>query len=91
MSVPEASFRVFKNMGNISAKGSTVFSRKAEHQCPYCFKIFGLRTDLKRHLRTHTGEKPFVCKYCDFRTALKGNLKRHFILVHNTSLPPKGL
>ncbi|XP_037798536.1 asparagine-rich zinc finger protein AZF1-like [Penaeus monodon] len=52
------------------------------HQCPYCFKRFGLRTDLRRHLRTHTGEKPFACSVCNFRTALKGNLKRHMIRFH---------
>lgn len=29
------------------------------------------------HMKSHTGERPFACKLCDYRTANKSNLTRH--------------
>jgi len=53
-------------------------------QCQVCSKVFygrNKRQDYKRHLLSHTGERPFACPYCSYRAALKGNLKKH-ILTH---------
>lgn len=54
--------------------------------CPMCDRMFYKVGDLKRHMRVHTGEKPFACPYCSHRSALKGNLVRHLAAIH-TELP----
>lgn len=32
--------------------------------CRVCSKVFGTKSSMDRHLRTHTGQRPFVCDVC---------------------------
>ena len=45
--------------------------------CSYCPATFKSNTDLKRHERIHTGEKPFSCKICNKQFNRKGNMEKH--------------
>ncbi|XP_076022632.1 zinc finger protein 740b [Genypterus blacodes] len=45
--------------------------------CDHCYGAFRSSYHLKRHILTHTGEKPFACDACDMRFIQRYHLDRH--------------
>ncbi|KAJ9601049.1 hypothetical protein L9F63_000784 [Diploptera punctata] len=70
------------DMEESTVSGNTTessMSLKRKYQCNLCSKVFGWSTDLKRHILTHTGERPFKCKLC------KATFTRNFLLQKHQS------
>ncbi|XP_029830192.2 zinc finger protein 236 isoform X2 [Ixodes scapularis] len=52
------------------------------HQCMYCTKEFKKPSDLVRHIRIHTQEKPYKCSHCFRAFAVKSTLTNHVRATH---------
>ncbi|XP_044742582.1 zinc finger protein 501-like [Chrysoperla carnea] len=55
--------------------------------CNICGRGLLSKAELRRHLCTHTGEKPFECTNCDKRYNDRGALRRHIKSAHLDERP----
>ena len=54
--------------------------------CRFCNKLFKTNWHLDRHIRIHTGEKPFKCNLCGKYFNRKDHLKGHNFAVHTKNV-----
>lgn len=50
--------------------------------CEFCSKKFSHKSDLTKHRRTHTGEKPYQCPLCPYRATQSSHVRRHARFLH---------
>lgn len=62
----------------VEAKGPRVGSlSRRSPTCPVCTKTLSSFSNLKVHMRSHTGERPYVCDQCPYACAQSSKLNRH--------------
>ena len=79
-----------KHGKSTSAEGvpTTASSEMAvkNQKCLICGKLWWRPSELNRHMRMHTGEKPFKCDRCGKAFSMRSSLKRH-MTVHTAEKP----
>merc|ERR1711963_584142 len=55
---------------------------KREFYCKFCGKFFDRIGHCLKHERTHTGETPYDCDFCDRKFRQLGNKRRHIKEMH---------
>ncbi|KAL0945239.1 hypothetical protein HGRIS_000752 [Hohenbuehelia grisea] len=61
-----------------------------DHKCPVCQATFTRPQHVARHMRSHTGDRPYKCQYCGDQFARSDLLSRHVNKCHANEKPPPG-
>lgn len=58
-----------------------------DHKCPVCQATFTRPQHVARHMRSHTGDRPYKCQHCGDQFARSDLLSRHINKCHANEKP----
>lgn len=68
------------------AIGKKTRKKKMQFECPLCDFNDTKRVNFERHIRCHTGERPYCCTFCGRNFSTKGVLDMH-VRTHTKQYP----
>ncbi|XP_041668726.1 transcription factor HIVEP2 [Cheilinus undulatus] len=73
----QCSHSVMDQLSETASKVEQKPQKPGKYVCDYCGRACAKPSVLKKHIRSHTGERPYPCVPCGFSFKTKSNLYKH--------------
>ena len=67
----------------LAAPSTSARVRNEYAQCDICYKFFTRKSYMVQHRKLHSGEKPYSCGFCAYRSSQQSNLATHILKFHS--------